>query len=418
LDISARQRAETALRQLQQVTAALVEALTPEQVGAVLVQHTMAALGAQSAALALRSDDGAQLTLVHAAGYPAEVRAGWQQTPVDAGTPLADCVQSGQALYLESPAALRARYPGLEALRAALGAGARVAMPLCVTGQTLGGLWITFAEERAFSEEERAFLLTLAQQGAAALERARLYAGEHHARTVAEAAVRQREEFLSIAAHELKTPLAALLGSVQLLHMRAQQSDLLSARDRAGLERVWAQGQRLERMVTRLLDLGRITQGRLQLDLGAVDLTALVQRTVAEVQPGSSRHQFVVTGGAAPVWLHGDELRLTQVLHNLLENAVKYSPHGGTITVTLTAQAQTVQITVTDEGIGIPAADLPHLWERFYRAGNVDADHISGVGIGLYVVHEIVTLHGGQVAVSSREGQGSTFTITLPYGAG
>ncbi|NTU80024.1 MAG: GAF domain-containing protein [Chloroflexales bacterium] len=418
LDITVRQRAETALRQLQQVTAALVEALTPEQVGAVLVQHTMAALGAQSAALALRSDDGAQLTLVHTAGDPAVGRAAWQQTLVGANTPLTDCLQSGQALYLESPVALAARYPGLERLGAALGAGAWVAMPLRASGQTCGGLGVTFAAARAFSAEERAFLATLAQQGAAALERARLYAGEHHARTAAEAAVRQREEFLSIAAHELKTPLAALLGSAQLLHMRAQQSDLLSARDRAGLERVWAQGQRLERMVTRLLDLGRITQGRLQLDLDAVDLTALVQRTVAEVQPGSSRHQFVVMGGAAPVWLHGDELRLTQVLHNLLENAVKYSPHGGTITVTLTAQAQTVQVTVTDEGIGIPAADLPHLWRRFYRAGNVDVDHISGVGIGLYVVHEIVTLHGGQVTVASVEGQGSTFTITLPRTAG
>ncbi|NTU86410.1 MAG: PAS domain-containing sensor histidine kinase, partial [Chloroflexales bacterium] len=260
----------------------------------------------------------------------------------------------------------------------------------------------------------RAFLLTLAQQGAAALERARLYAVERQARIAAEAATRQREEFLSIAAHELKTPLTSLLGSAQLLLMRAPQHEGLSARQQAGLERVHAQGQRLERMITRLLDFSRITQGRLQLERGAVNLSALVQGTVAELQVGNGRHQIMITGGEAPLWLHGDELRLTQVLYNLLENAVKYSPHGGTITVALTAAAQTVQVAVMDEGIGIPAADRSHLWERFYRAGNVDANHISGVGIGLYLVHEIVTLHGGQVAVASAEGQGSTFTITLP----
>ncbi|NTU84353.1 MAG: GAF domain-containing protein, partial [Chloroflexales bacterium] len=435
LDITARQRTEAEreallvreqaalaaveqaldrLHRLQQVTAALVEAVTPEQVGEVLVQQIVGALGAQTAALALRSDDGSLLRLVHAAGYPTEVWATWQLVPIDAGTPRADCVQAGQAIYLESPEALGASYPNLGTLGAALGAGAWVMVPLRSVGQALGGLRITFAAARAFSAEERAFLLALAQQGAAALERARLYAVEHHARAAAEAAVRQREEFLAVASHELKTPLAALLGSAQILAQRLQGSALLSERDQGSLERVLAQGQRLQRMVNRLLDLSRIAQGKLQLELGLVDLRALVQQTVTELQALYPRHAVVVLTPDAPVWLRGDELRLTQVLQNLLENAAKYSAHGGTITVRLTTEARATSVTVEDEGIGIPAADLPHLWERFSRASNVDVDHISGVGIGLYVVQEIVALHGGQVAVRSVEGAGSAFTVTLP----
>ena len=102
------------------------------------------------------------------------------------------------------------------------------------------------------------------------------------------------------------------------------------------------------------------------------------------------------------------------MLQNLLSNAIKYSPHGGPITLSITAQDEIVYVAIRDQGIGIPSYDLPHLFERFYRASNVSVDNISGVGIGLYVVQEIVALHGGTVTVESEEGHGSTFTICLP----
>jgi signal transduction histidine kinase len=102
------------------------------------------------------------------------------------------------------------------------------------------------------------------------------------------------------------------------------------------------------------------------------------------------------------------------VLHNLLENAIKYSPNGGLIRVEMTRMATEVAISVTDHGMGIPADAVPHLFERFYRAPPVRSEHISGMGIGLYLVAEIVALHGGEVAVSSTEGVGSTFTVRLP----
>jgi signal transduction histidine kinase len=291
-------------------------------------------------------------------------------------------------------------------------------VPLLAHGRPIGALRLAFRQERAFDEDERALMLALTQQCAVALERARLYVSEHEARTAAEAAVRIREEFLSIASHELKTPLTILLGSAQLFQQRAQRSGHLSERDAQAFARIMQQGQKLNHMIHRLLDVSRIDQGRLKLEFGTLDLSVLVRRAVAELQGETTRHRFAILGSDAPVVIAGDELRLEQVVQNLLGNAVKYSPRGGQITVTLTADAEQVRLLVQDQGIGVPSADLPRLVERFYRAGNVSGTHISGVGIGLYVVQEIINLHGGQLTLASQEGEGSTFSVTLPRGAG
>jgi signal transduction histidine kinase len=121
---------------------------------------------------------------------------------------------------------------------------------------------------------------------------------------------------------------------------------------------------------------------------------------------------FQGPGGA--LFVHGDALRLEQVVHNLISNAIKYSPGGGTVQVQAARRAAMGTIVVSDQGMGIPAEALPQLFQRFYRAPNVDAQYISGMGIGLHIVKEIVTLHGGTIEVASQEGAGSTFTVVLP----
>lgn len=198
-----------------------------------------------------------------------------------------------------------------------------------------------------------------------------------------------------------------------LVERHAGRTGTLSARDLRNVQQIISHAERLSRLISTILDVSRIEQGRLQLDPAPLDLTALVHTMVLNLQ-GTTLHQLLATVPEQPLWVNGDALRLEQVLHNLLGNAFKYSPRGGTVTVRMAAVTNTVQVTVRDEGIGIPAADLPHIFERFYRAGNVGADSISGVGIGLFVVQEIVTLHGGTIAVTSEEGVGSTFTLTLP----
>lgn len=289
-----------------------------------------------------------------------------------------------------------------------------IAVPLVGRdGRNLGLIQLIDKVEGEFSADDEAMLVQLAQLTAIALENQQLLAEEQRARVAAEAAVRLREQFLSIASHELRTPLTSVLGYAQHFQRRAAHDGTLSDRDQRSLQQIITHAERLNRMIMTILDVSRIDQGRLQLEHAPLEITALVRETIMAIQ-GTAPHQFNVTTLDSPLWVDGDALRLEQVLHNVLGNAIKYSPRGGTVTVALMATANNVQLVVRDEGIGIPAADLPYIFERFYRAGNVSADTISGVGIGLFVVQEIVNLHGGTIAVESEEGVGSSFTITLP----
>jgi PAS domain S-box-containing protein len=237
---------------------------------------------------------------------------------------------------------------------------------------------------------------------------------EREARGQMEAAVRMRDAFLTILAHELRTPLTALLGNAQLLQRRAQREGTLSERDQLSLQVIVDQVIRFNKLVQLQFDASRLHTGQLQLERAPLDVGALARRVVAEVQPSLTRHTVVYVGPATPLLIDGDELRLEQVLQNLVQNAIKYSPAGGAVQVQVEQQAATVRVAVSDEGIGVPAAELPQLFERFYRASNVDERQISGLGVGLYIIKELVTLHGGTVEVLSDEGRGSTFIITLP----
>src|SRR5690606_38370156 len=175
-----------------------------------------------------------------------------------------------------------------------------------------------------------------------------------------------------------------------------------------------AQAQRLSTMINSLLDIARLEQGGLQLDVAPLDLSDLARRVVEEIQPTAERHTLLFETRAAPLMIVGDALRLEQVLQNLVINALKYSPAGGAVRVTVEQRDGLARVSVADEGIGIPADALPNLFQRFFRAGNAESQTIGGMGLGLYVVKEIVSLHGGTVAVESSEGRGSTFSICLP----
>lgn len=245
-------------------------------------------------------------------------------------------------------------------------------------------------------------------------ERAKLLVREQQARADAEAAVHVRDQFLSIASHELKTPLTSLLGNTQLLRRRASRDSTLSERNKQALEVIEQQAIRLKKLIETLLDISRIQNGQLVLSSKPVDLEALAQRMMGEVQPLLRHHTIEFTGMGAPLMVECDELRIEEVLQNIIQNAVKYSPAGGRIAVQTGVQQGRAYVSISDQGIGIPQQALPHLFQRFYRAENAEAQHISGMGVGLYLVKEIVHLHDGTIEVTSTEGAGSTFTIRLP----
>lgn len=279
---------------------------------------------------------------------------------------------------------------------------AYIVMPLIARGHTLGAISFVMAESgRAYTEDDVTFIEEIARRAALALDNAQLY-------QQAQNALRVREQFLSVAAHELKTPLTTLIGQAQLMQRRVERDGEMSERSRRSLSIMQGQLRRLNNMVRALLDISRIETGQLRVERVRLDICALVFQVVNEVQVMVEDRQIVVVCPEAPLLVLGDALRLEQVLLNLIQNALNYSQAPASIIVTVRPEQAQVAIAVQDHGIGIPAAAVPHLFTRFYRADNAETQHSGGMGIGLAVVKEIVSLHNGDVAVESVETVGST----------
>lgn len=302
-----------------------------------------------------------------------------------------------------------------EAIPEQLRPATSVIAPLIAHGRCLGALTAVSVEEgRRYIAEEAAVIEELARRCAMLVTAARSYEEVRQARAAAEAAVEQRDRFISTAAHELKTPLAVLLGNAQLLLRRAEQDFALDAVNRRNLRIILAQAQRLNRLVATLLDVSRLERGRLVIPRLPVDLCRIASQLAEELTPTLIRHVISLDLPDEPVLVAGDELRLEQVVQNLLHNAVKYSPQGGEIRVVVQRGENEALLSISDQGIGIPEAELPRLFQRYFRASNAEARQMRGMGFGLFVVREIVESHGGTVEVQSVEGSGSTFTVRLP----
>jgi signal transduction histidine kinase len=236
----------------------------------------------------------------------------------------------------------------------------------------------------------------------------------HARRRDAQEALRARDDLLAVAAHEFKTPLTSVIGYTHTLQARGAREGHLTRRDQDTLRVIAAQAKRLHRLIDSVLDLARLHSGQTHVVRQELDLAALARQAVADARLTGARHLVEFRDPGAPVVIAGDSVRLEQVLQNLLDNAVKYSPADGVITVGVEQRNAKAVLTVSDQGIGIPAAARAQLFERFYRASNLDPRRMPGTGIGLSIVGEIVALHGGVVEVDSAEGRGSTFTVRLP----
>jgi signal transduction histidine kinase len=223
-----------------------------------------------------------------------------------------------------------------------------------------------------------------------------------------------KDEFMSTVSHDLKTPLTFIKGIANLRRRRAPRTpETLPLID--ALERIEDSAGRMAQQLDELVDASRLENGTpLELRRDQVDLIALARKAVAEHQQTTDRHALHVSSPLLELVGVWDEVRLGRVLDNLLDNAVKYSPRGGTVKVSIgTADDGTAVLSVADRGEGIPAADLPHIFERFRRGQNVNG-RIPGTGIGLAGVQRIVEQHRGTIAVDSEVGVGTTVTIHLP----
>jgi PAS domain S-box-containing protein len=222
---------------------------------------------------------------------------------------------------------------------------------------------------------------------------------------------RRKDEFIGMASHELKTPITSLKGFINLFQRRiTAQGD---AQALHYLERMNAQLNKLAKLVGDLLDITRMQAGKLSYAEEPFDLDALIQETVENVQAATTTHTLLVET-TGPVQVSGDRDRIGQVLINLLNNAIKYSPHANKVLVRLSANKQEATVSVQDFGIGIAEAHHNKIFERFYQVNDAGSSSYTGLGIGLYISREIITRHGGRMWVESSKGQGSTFYFTLP----
>jgi signal transduction histidine kinase len=275
-------------------------------------------------------------------------------------------------------------------------------------------------------------LLVLARQEFTFLENARLrreWEGAQLEALAMREATRRMQEFLSIASHELKTPLTSLKGNLQLLTRRLRRVRLEEGgrvEDLAGIvamvqsvaERLEHSLRRLARLVDDLLDESRIAADRLEFRLALVDLSVTVREAVAEQRllAGTRTIQLELPGDAQPVRVIADADRIEQVVTNYLTNALKYSQEDRPVAVCLQVDGETARVAVRDEGVGVPPAEQAAIWGRFHRAAGVTIQSGSdiGIGIGLHISRTIIEGHHGQVGVESAVGQGSTFWFTLP----
>jgi PAS domain S-box-containing protein len=249
-------------------------------------------------------------------------------------------------------------------------------------------------ERKAAEEHERALLV------------------EREARAAAEAALVARDRFLSIASHELKTPAASLMLTVDSLSRARAGGRLDQERLTSGLDRLTTATTRLGALVDELLDVSRLQSGTLPFASEPMDLLAVVRDVIARFTDADEDHRIRLTA-PEDAWIVGDASRLDQVVTNVVENALKYSASGATVEVQVAADGEGARISVTDRGVGLDAAAESTLFEAFARGSNVQ--HIPGLGLGLYIAHQIVERHGGRIEARRRtDGSGTHILVWLP----
>lgn len=222
---------------------------------------------------------------------------------------------------------------------------------------------------------------------------------------------RRKDDFISLASHELKTPVTSIKGYTQILKkLVAKDTDPSVVKYLGKMDQ---QISKLKNLITDLLDVSKAAQGKLDYKDTQFSLDKTIEGIIEDIQHVTDTHQILFEN-KMPVTICGDQERIGQVVINLLTNAIKYSPDADRVVVRMEQDGNTVQIHVQDFGMGIPPHALTKIFERFYRAYNEEQPVYSGLGIGLYISHEIVARHNGSIAVQSILNKGTTFTVSLP----
>jgi PAS domain S-box-containing protein len=367
----------------------------------------------------LLEKDGSIRWLALAHGDPAKevlARELQQRYPATAGvtrvlrTGVSEMYHADGGETSESQRAARAHDADHLRLLRELDSRAVMIVPLTARGRMLGALSvISTRADRAYDATDLAIAEELARRCGQAVDNAQLH-------LEAQLAVKARDRFVSIASHELRTPIARVKGYAEMVLAAHSDGDLTDEMLQRSLRRIDHASDRLALLVRDLLDVSKISAGNLPMRLRPLDVTDLVREIVARYQEqlsGTGLLLLEIVG--TPRAVAGDPDRLEQVLSNLLDNALKYSPDGAELRVRVQPKARGVLLEVQDRGIGLPAEAAERIFEPFSRATNAEERQITGMGLGLYICRNIVEQHHGRIWASSPgEGQGTQFSVWLP----
>ena len=407
-DVTEDKRSDVRVAFLGEIARSITSSLDLDTVLRRVVEGAQALTGSDSSAIMLRDAESGAMVPRHRVG---SWWRDWDTLRVTPGRGL-----GGVAMVTGRPVRtddyrVDPRVPAeFRTLTEEAGTMALMVVPVLVGAEAAGLLYIANRTPRSFTDEDETICVRLAEQTAVAVQNARLFGRQEAARAESEAANRTKDEFLAMLGHELRNPLGAI-GSAA--HVLARTAAGNHATTRAS-EIIGRQVQHLARIVDDLLDVSRVVAGKIALRLQPADLGEIARRvTTLHGGPAGSRH--VITVQAAPTWVSADPTRLEQVLTNLLANAVKYTPAGGEITVSVHRDGDHAVLSVRDTGVGIRAELLPRVFDLFVQADRSLERSAGGLGIGLTLVRQLVQLHGGTVEASSAgPGRGSTFTVRLP----
>jgi len=270
------------------------------------------------------------------------------------------------------------------------------------SGAVIGGLFFGHPEPGKFTADHEQLISAIAVQAAIALDNANLY---EEIRVLNA----KKDEFIGLASHELKTPVTSISGYLQIIERSLAPED----RGKAFISKARSQVNKLTTLISDLLDVSKIQTGKLPFSFTSFDLAVLLKEVTEVMQQTNELHHIVLDCGTADLTIEADHQRIEQVVINLISNAIKYSPSSNRILINASAKGDKVRVSVQDFGIGIEKDQQERIFSRFYRVENLAA-HMSGLGIGLYISHEIVKRHQGKLWVQSTPGEGSTFFFEIP----
>jgi signal transduction histidine kinase/CHASE3 domain sensor protein len=408
--LHAAEESERRAVRLQAATEALCGALSRGEVANLIVEQAVAALGARSGVLAALEGERIRLVAVRNVSV---AKAG-DTLSINDDSPLCVAIRTGQPVVLTSSQKIKEQFPNVWPAHSADHVQAVAAFPMENNGRVLGGLLIRFDHPRPFSGLDRSLMSAMSRIAAEAFERARLFDAEREARAEAEAANRAKAAFLASMSHELRTPLQAALGFAQLIRsglygpVTDEQSEVLGRVERSQTH--------LARLIDDILDFARLEAGRVRIKLDAVPVSDVFAELTPIVEPQAASKRIVLAMEAPSdgMKVTADKHRLQQILINLVGNAIKFTPEGGTVRVDVSGDDGHAVIRVRDTGVGIPADRLDSVFEPFVQVDAELTRTASGAGLGLAISRDLARMMGGDLTVTSTVGKGSTFAVSLP----